>query len=45
MCTNLFCPLDTQLIATGPLPSSEGCRPPNVDVNGFREGMQIGGGW
>ena len=33
----------TSELATSPLPSSEGCRPPNIGVNRFREGSWVGG--
>jgi len=32
----------SRLIATWPLPSSEGCRPLNLDVDGFRAGVWVG---
>jgi len=38
-------PLTPKVIATWPLPSSKGCRPPNVNVDGLQEGVWIGGGW
>jgi len=35
----------SKLAATWSLPSNEECRPPNVNVDGFREGVWVLAGW
>jgi hypothetical protein len=39
----LLRPSSVELVATLPLPSNEGCRLSNADVNGFRAGLWVGG--
>jgi hypothetical protein len=38
-------PLALKLIATWPLSSREGYRPPKGTIDGFQEGVWIRGGW